>query len=206
MSLDRTSRFVIAWAGAPCEEEAAPSVIATTRARTRGQMGCAWVSAGNPVYKEHINKVYRDPKRTGKPGRPPLVLRSDVGLTQGVKQRAHGRVVGLSVRAVLGQAAACAVCVCEERLNGVLRDRLNCLTRKTHAFAKLTNTWEAAIGLCLFEHNWLRPHKALRQRQDGLPADRKYRQRTPAMAVGLTEHVWTWKEFLSFPVQQYARE
>lgn len=32
--------------------------------------------------------------------------------------------------------AALPYAVCLERLNGTLRDRLGCLTRKTHAFAK----------------------------------------------------------------------
>jgi len=47
--------------------------------------------------------------------------------------------------------------VCRKRLNGVLRDHLNALTRKTHTFAKHVRTWDALVTLCLFEHNWLRP-------------------------------------------------
>jgi hypothetical protein len=135
-----------------------------------------------------------------------LLLREDVRLTQGVKQREHGRVIGIRVRAVLGEACSCAVCVCEERLNGVLLDRLHCLTRKTHAFARCEPTWDASVGLCLFEHNWLRPHKALHQQQDGLPDGRKYLHRTPAMAMSLTDHIWTWEEFLSLRVRQHKRE
>jgi len=206
VSQDRLSRFVLAFAGAPTEEEAAPQVIAATRKRTKGQIGCAFVSDGNSVYDKQIKKVYRDPHPTGKRGRPPLVLREDVRLTQGIKQREHGRVVGIRVRAVLGEAASCAVCVCEERLNGVLRDRLNCLTRKTHAFAKHSRTWDACVGLCLFEHNWIKPHPALRKQQEGLPDGRKYVRRTPAMAVGLSEHIWTWEEFLTFHIYQHQRE
>jgi hypothetical protein len=206
LAQDRNTRFVIAWAAASCEEEAAPQVIASTRERTKAHLGCAWVSDGNPIYAQQIQKVYRDPRPTGKPGRAPLVLRQDVALTQGIKQREHGRVIGLTVRAVLGEAACCAVCVCEERLNGVLRDRLNCLTRKTHAFAKQTGTWDAAVGLSLFEHNWLKPHKALRQPQEGSSQGRQYQRRTPAMAVSLTDHIWTWEEFLSLSVRQYKRE
>jgi len=37
---------------------------------------------------------------------------------------------------VLGELMTFPYLVHEERLNGVLRDRLNALTRKTHAFAK----------------------------------------------------------------------
>jgi hypothetical protein len=86
LAQDRANRFVIAWAAAPTEEEAAPQVLATPRQRTAGQVGCAWVSDGNAVCAEPIKKVYRDPQKTGRPGRPPLVLRTDVALTQGVKQ------------------------------------------------------------------------------------------------------------------------
>ena len=57
--------------------------------------------------------------------------------------------------------------------------------------------------LCLFEHNGLRPHRALREAQEGLPEGRRYRPRTPAMAIGLTDHIWTWEEFLTFPHHQY---
>ena len=82
-----------------------------------------------------------------------------------------------------------------ERLNGVLRDRLAALTRKTHAFAKSVPTWDALFGLALFEHNWLRPHPALSQ-PSTMPG-RYYERRTPAMAIGLTDHRWSWREFLT---------
>jgi hypothetical protein len=83
-----------------------------------------------------------------------------------------------------------------ERLNGVLRDRLACLRRKTHAFAKSTSTWDALFGLALFEHNWLRAHPALSQ--PSTVAERYYyERRTSAMAIGLTDHRWSWREFLT---------
>ena len=30
-----------------------------------------------------------------------------------------------------------------------------------------------------------------------------YLPRTPAMAIGLTDHVWTWEEFLTFRLHYY---
>jgi hypothetical protein len=98
-------------------------------------------------------------------------------------------MVRVEVRQVLGEAVDCPYPVHEERLNGMLRDRLNAL-----------------VILCLFEHNWLRPHRALREAGKGLPEGRRYRPRTPAMAIGLTDHIWTWEEFLTFPHHQYLRE
>jgi len=59
-----------------------------------------------------------------------------VELIQAVQRRRRGRVVRVEVRQVLGEAVDCPYPVHEERLNGVLRDRLNALTCKIHAFAK----------------------------------------------------------------------
>ncbi len=55
-----------------------------------------------------------------------------------------------------------------ERLKGGLRGQLGCLTRKTHAFAKQASTWDAAVTLCWWEHNWLGAHRALREPTDVL--------------------------------------
>lgn len=206
MSLDRATRFVVAWAFAASEDEAAPAVVRQTRQRTQGQAGVPWLSDGRAIYRQEVSRVYRDPQRSGRPGRPRLVPTPGVGLTQAVKQRCHGRVMGIELRQVLGPPIACPYTVHDERLNGVLRDRLNCLTRKTHAFAKDPQTWDAAVTLCLFETNWLRPHPALRQRADDLPYGRRYRQRTPAMAMGLTDHIWSWEEFLTFRHYHYSKE
>jgi len=82
-----------------------------------------------------------------------------------------------------------------ERVNGTLRDRLNALTRKTHAFAKRDATFDALVHLQLFEHNWIRPHRALRLPL--LAESRRYQPRTPAMALGLTQHPWPWITFLT---------
>lgn len=112
----------------------------------------------------------------------------------------------VEVRVVIGEAVACPYTVHQERVNGSLRDRLACLTRKTHAFAKREETWDALVGLALFEHNWLRPHPALRERLESEASGRHYRRRTPAMAIGLTDHVWEWEEFLKHPVYQYQKE
>lgn len=89
-----------------------------------------------------------------------------------------------------------------ERRNGVLRDRLACLTRRTHGFAKREGTWDGAVTLSLFEENWMRPHRALRVKQDGLAGGRRYLQRSPAIALGHTDHLWTWTEFLTRPVNR----
>jgi hypothetical protein len=196
----------VAWSFAASEDEAAPPVVAHPRQRTVGQRGVPGVSEGKASYRQAIAKTYRDPVRSGQRGRPPLQPTAGVGLTQVIKHRQGRRLVKGEIAHVFGVALAAPSTVHEERVNGVLRDRLACLTRKTHAFAKRSQTWDAAVTLAWFEHNWLQPHRALRQAAADLPNGQRYHRRSPAMAIGLPDHVWTWEEFLQYPIYQHHRE
>jgi IS1 family transposase len=198
MVLDRASRLVVAQQAGPLEERLLTRAITQAVLRLGGR-ACQWCSDGWHAYGELLRQVYRRKHFTGRPGRPAWVLPADLALTQVVKQHdAHGRVVGVERQAVIGPLIAEASCAHVERLHGSLRDHLACLTRKTHAFAKTQRTWQAAVGLAVFVHNWLRDHPSLREPSDAV-AGRRYRQRTPAMAVGLSEHCWSWHEFLTTP-------
>jgi len=189
---------VVAWDAGRSEEEAAPEVVRQTRSRTLRRAGIRWVSDGSGSYEKWIRKVYRDPVRTGRRGRPRLARTPGVGLTQLIKTRKKRRVVDIRVRHCFGPEPSSPHTVHVERRNGVLRDRLNCLGRKTHGFAKRSEMWDAAVSLSLFEGNWMRAHPALRVKQTGLPGGRRYERRSPAMAIGLADHVWSWIEFLTF--------
>ncbi|MBI4496428.1 MAG: hypothetical protein HY689_00800 [Chloroflexi bacterium] len=130
-----------------------------------------------------------------------LLPAQGVALTQEVKHRKGRRLERVEIRATLGELAEHPYTVVVERQNGVLRDlRRACLTRKTHAFAKRAATWDACFSLALFAHSWVLPHRALRQRLADPVAGRRYERRTPAMALGLTDHPWSLVEFLTHPV------
>jgi hypothetical protein len=62
---------------------------------------------------------------------------------------------------------------------------------------KTAATWDALLDLAVFAHTWLWPQPALR-RASAEPG-RRYERRTPAMALGLTDHVWAGTEFLATP-------
>lgn len=49
-------------------------------------------------------------------------------------------------------------------------------------------------------YHFVRPHESLREPLPGLK--RRYRQRTPAMALGLTDRVWSVRDLLHYPVLQ----
>ena len=166
-----------------------------TVARTHGR-ALTWCSDGWRGYPAILTQAYRQPVHTGRRGRPALVVPADVRLTQSIKHRdEHGKLLSVEIRAVLGEVVSEPGTVHIERVNGTLRDRLNALTRKTHAFAKRDATWDALVFLQLFEHNWIRSHHALRLPM--LPGHQRYQPRTPAMALGLTQHPWSWVTFLT---------
>ena len=54
MSVDRPSRFVVAWAFGPRTATLAEVVVTTTRQRTAGRAGIAWISDGWEPYAEAI--------------------------------------------------------------------------------------------------------------------------------------------------------
>ena len=195
----RSSRFVVAHSLKASEEEGAAEVVPLTRSRTSGRRGIRWISDGLHAYKYWIQKVYRDPERTPQ-GRTRKVPTPGVGLTQIIKTRRGYRIVKIRVRHRFGAETLDPRTVRIERLNGALRDRLSCLTRKTHGFSKRDRTWKATVSLGLFAHNWLQEHAALRQKVAGLPGGRRYIRRSPAMALGLSDHVWGWEELLTYRI------
>ena len=179
-------------------EDLIEHAVTTTVERTH-QRALHWLSDGWHGYRSILVQAYRQRKLTGKRGRPGWVVPPTVTLTQTVKHRdEHGRLLSVEIRAALGAHVEPAGTVHVERLNGALRDRLGALTRKTHAFAKRDDTWDALVGLQLFDHNFHRAHRALRL--PGGDGVRRYHQRSPAMALGLTDHLWSFQELLTSPV------
>lgn len=87
-----------------------------------------------------------------------------------------------------------------ERFNGTLRERLASLTRRCrHAAQRLRglHTGMYLIG-CTYNLCW--PHDQLRERLNDQPGQPRWRPRTPAMAAGLTDHVWSIHELLTYKV------
>jgi hypothetical protein len=71
------------------------------------------------------------------------------------------------------------------------------LVRKTLSFSKDLSFLKASTALEDALYNFTRPVRTLRV---ALPNSRdqvRWQQRTPAMAAGLTDHIWTVKELLT---------
>jgi len=75
-----------------------------------------------------------------------------------------------------------------ERSNLTWRMHVRRMTRLTNAHSKTLRNHEAMLALNFMWYNFARPHMSL-NRKGG-------QKRTPAMAAGLTDHVWSFREML----------
>ena len=88
-----------------------------------------------------------------------------------------------------------------------MRQHARRLGRKVNAFSKEPDYLEHQLTLAFAYYHFVVPHRSLRQRlphslpTKGRKGSRKqWKPVTPAMAAGLTDHVWTMDELLSFRV------
>ena len=85
-----------------------------------------------------------------------------------------------------------------ERQNGTDRHRNARKGRKTYRFSKDWQFHEAATYFTLYSYNFCWPVRTL-----GIKDDRgQWREQTPAVAAGLTDHVWSMSEWLTLPAVQ----
>jgi hypothetical protein len=195
---DRDSRFVVASSTGPVGQDLITQAVKMTAQRTHHRP-LAWYSDGWQGYADILTHTYRQPQpRHGRTGRRKLVVPETISLMQNVKHRdSRGRLLSVEIRMAMGQSAGPAGTVHVERLNGALRDRVNALTRKTHAFAKRDATWDALLGLQIFDHNFHRSHLALRLPLCVPDSVHRYQHRSPAMALGITDHLWSFQDLLT---------
>ena len=161
-------------------------------------------------YVKAFQKAFRSPYHTGKNGRPRLISWQGIQIVQVVKQRTPNfqvrrrivqgceqRVQGLIQRSRGGTDINTAYI---ERLNATFRQRISSLTRRSRQVASQQKTLHASMYLVGTIYNFCVPHHSLRL-PIWLSSKRKHWvQRTPAMATGLTDHIWTVEELMTFKV------
>jgi len=170
---------------------------------------------GLASYPSQALRLFRTAEWTGRRGRPRLALPAGLLIAQAIKRYTQRRVASVEHRVVRGTADAVTAALVRtqggltavintayiERLNATFRARLATLTRRTRAGVHQRDTLEAGMWLVGTVYNFCRPHRSLRQLQaaNDSPA-RRWLERTPAQAAGLTDHRWPVHELLLFPV------
>jgi IS1 family transposase len=140
---------------------------------------------------------------------------------QVVKSYRRRRLVGVTHRVVFGTRLAIAqiLAQCGWTINTAFVERLNLdIRQRVAAIGRRVNTLcqgEAGLRdqLVLFQvyHNFVLPHASLRQALDEpiptprMGSARLWRPYTPAMATGLTDHIWSLKEVLFYRVPPWPQ-
>jgi len=192
----------------PRTQETAARLIAQVVARLR----CVPVffTDGWKAYTQVLIRVLgviHRPRRKGDRGRKPnprLVAPQHLYYAQVVKVRnPAGRVTDVFTRVIFGgprrffkvlrvkRLGETIQTAFMERFYATLRGLVAALRRRTRCLSWSITRHRGRIWLFVDLYNFVMPHKSLRQ---------KNRPRTPAMAIGLTDHVWSYREYIWLPV------
>jgi hypothetical protein len=146
----------------------------------------------------------------GRPRKPVLKAPPNWLYAQVVQRRKQGRVVEITTRVVFGTRKAVAAKLAQspvstaintsfvERNNLTMRHQNRRLVRKTMAFSKTHERVVQQLHLSCAYYHFVKPHLGLRQKTKR--KKQKYREQTPLMAAGITDHRWTMAELFSSAV------
>jgi transposase-like protein/IS1 family transposase len=161
------------------------------------------VTDGLTTYVDAFRRTFRT-RQTGTGGRPRLKIWPDLVIAQVIKQYAGRKVTGTIHRLVHGSVRMFLTLLwstpgCQvlntafiERLNGTFRARLAVFGRRTRVPARRETTVHGGVYLIGTLYNFRTAHTSLRTKEGG--------RRTPTIAAGITNHIWTVAELLHHQV------
>ena len=165
------------------------------RALKPNQGDILWVTDGFKAWASTITKLFRKPIYTGKQGRPRLQLPETIQIAQVIKRRVEKRIIEIERRLVHGKWKVVNDLIQRtqiesgkvntayvERLNATLRGWIPALTRRSRTPSNRRRNMEAALFWTGVNYNFCREHASIGG--------------SPAMAVGLTEQVWSVRDLL----------
>jgi hypothetical protein len=149
--------------------------------------------------------------RTGQRGRPRQPVcepHPDLVYAQLVNQKKQDKLLTRSTRVVLGaehlaQLGLTISTALVERVNLTLRQALAPLASQTSSFCKDRERMRQRVVFFQAFYKVVRPRLSLqrqlpmRERHRHGAIRPRWRERTPALAAGLTDHVWTSRELLT---------
>lgn len=151
------------------------------------------------------------PRWKGEKGRPQLLSWPNLAIVQVVKRRVDG-ILNIDRRIVQGDETIVKALIQKtqgkggintafiERFNATFRQRLNCLVRRTRTLARKVQTLETGMYVVGCFYNFCHPHHSLRLKLSVGRSGYRWVQRTPAIAAGLADHIWTPADLFNFRV------
>jgi len=195
------------------------AAVADARRRMGGRVPRLVTTDEYPSYKPAIADVYGRrvvpltvlPRPGGRPRGPKKVVPPALNYAVVRKHRdAAGRVTKVTTEVVFGTDASVAAALKQsrasravntafvERHNGTDRHRNARKARDTYRFSKDDRVHAAMTYFTMYSYNFCWPVRTLATKD----ADGRRHPRTPAMAAGLADHVWSIREWATRPAVQ----
>jgi IS1 family transposase len=171
----------------------------------------------------HYGQWVHPPRRqaTGPAPKPRWMPLPQLLYAQVVKTVRRRRLVGVTHRVVFGTVVAVEQVLAPlgwqiqtafvERLNLDIRQHIAAVGRRVNTLCKGEDGLRQQLALYHTYYNFCLPHASLRQAlpapvpTNGTGSAKHWRPRTPAMAAGLTDHIWTLRELLLFRVPPWPQ-
>ena len=185
-------------------------VVSEVKKRTGGRTDLLLTSDEHAPYKSAIQSVY------GEEDQPPEYLQrkqykrrmpKDLCYATVRKTRKGGRVIEVILSLVFGTLSVLVGWLARssvsstintsfvERHNGTDRNQNARKARKTLRFSKDWGVHNAMTYFVAYSYNFCWPVRTLRIKDER----GRWKARTPAMAAGLADHVWSIREWALFP-------
>ena len=189
------------------------ALVQGVKDKTEGRTNLFLTSDEHASYETAIAKGYKVPESdaTDKPVDEATQsednLPSDLCYATVRKTRKQGRVIEVVTALVVGVISLLARYLKRssvsdtintsfvERQNGTDRCQNSRKKRKTYGFSKKLDVHQAMTYFTLYRYNFCWPVRTLTV-QNGL----QKMKRTPAMAAGLTDHIWSIEEWVTYPM------
>ncbi len=215
-AVDPEHRLVLSVVPGKRSVERCEEVVNDVKRRTGGRTDMLYATDDFSGYKGAIKRAYAQkiprPRRPGpgRPRRPEQVMPDDLCYATVKKTRKNGKVVKVRRTIVFGPQSLLDAYLSRstvsnaintsfvERNNGTERCQNGRKVRKTYGFSKDWELHNAMSYYVAYSYNFCWPVRTLRIKG----SDGKWQKRTPAMAAGLTDHVWSLREWLTYPAVQ----
>jgi hypothetical protein len=212
-----TRLFIAHHEGGRTTEDALELFLDVERKRDRDSPLPIFISDNWDPFEEGLLRTYgvlESPpyKGVGRKPLPVLVPPPDLKYAQLCKKRMRNQVVDAVQRVVFGKEddvlkalnvnpAGRISTSYIERINLTIRNALARFIRKGVNCSKIFERHSLTIDFFQAWYNFVKPHDSLKLETP--QGRKKWLQRTPAMAEGLTDHIWTLDELMTFrvPVQ-----
>jgi len=194
VAIDPESRLVLVVVPGPRDVEAAEEVVGEVKDRTGGRVLDLATSDEYPAYRTALLNAYGEEVTTTATGRRSRKMVAEKLPPPGMnyatveKRRVRGRVVEIVTTASRRINTSFV-----ERQNATDRHQNARKVRKTYTFSKDWAVHVAMTYFTIYRANFCWPVRTLREPI----GEGRWRPRTPAMAAGLANHVWTIREWIT---------